>query len=100
MQVLLDSPPATHEVRTHARDDCAASPEPPPAVTPMTRGVDMVVRRSNVADAQHGSEGMKASPAPPAADVSPKVSSIPDFAVKPDQLTLGRCVCTIACGIY
>ena len=92
MQALLDSPSAAHDARTHARGDCAASPEPPPAVTPMTRGADTVARRSDAADAHYGREGTKASPAPPAADVSPKVSVSPRAAVPDPALLAPSCL--------
>ena len=73
MQALLDSSTGAHDAGKDLRNDGGASPEPPAAITPMTRGVDTVAR-GGVADLWHEGDAVKASPAPPAADVSPKVS--------------------------
>lgn len=73
MQAIVDSPVAARKARMEAAHSGAASPEPPAAVTPMTRGADVMARGADVADAPHMEDRGKASPAPSGVDVSPKV---------------------------
>ena len=69
-QALLDSPTSACKARSGALPGTAASPQPPAAVTPMTRGVDL-------AHSEHEGGRDKVSPAPVSGDVSPKVRRAP-----------------------
>ena len=66
-QALLDSPASAREARLGASLEAAVTPQPPAAVTPMTRGADLTFPE------HEGGGGAKGSPTPASRNVSPKV---------------------------